>query len=66
MIKKTEVKTFEERLYCDKCGEEMKFTGMALCSYPMQYPHQCPNCGHRETTMVQYPYIYYESIDNKD
>ena len=22
MIKKTEVKSFEERLYCDKCGYE--------------------------------------------
>lgn len=31
MIKKTEVKTFEERLYCDKCGEEMKPTEIVLC-----------------------------------
>lgn len=34
--------------------------------YPMQYPYQCPICGHRETTIVQYPHIYYETINNKD
>ena len=69
MIKKVEVKTFAERLYCDKCGEEMKPTEIVLTSYPMQYPYQCPNCGHRETTSVQYPHIYYEimgAIDDKD
>ena len=40
MIKKVEVKTFAERLYCDKCGEEMKFIEMGLVTnmtYPMQY-----------------------------
>jgi uncharacterized Zn finger protein len=66
MIKKTEVKTFAERLYCDKCGEEMKFTGTVLCSHPPQYPHQCPNCGYRETTTTQYPHVYFETIGNKD
>ena len=66
MIKKVEVKTFAERLYCDKCGKEMKSAEITLATYPMQYPYQCPNCGHRETTIVQYPHIYYVTIDNKD
>ena len=66
MIKKVEVKTFVERLYCDKCGEEMKSTEIALVSYPIQYPYQCPNCGHSETTNIQYPHICYEVIDNKE
>ena len=69
MIKKVEVKTFAERLHCDECGEEMKFIEIGLVTnmtYPMQYIYQCPNCGHRETTNVQYPHIYYKTIDNKD
>lgn len=69
MIKKVEVKTFAEKLYCDKCGEEMKLNEMGLVTYltyPMQYPYQCPNCGHEETTSVQYPHIYYEVVDNKE
>lgn len=40
MIKKVEVKTFAEKLYCDKCGEEMKLNEMGLVTnltYPMQY-----------------------------
>ena len=44
----------------------MKSTEITLATYPMQYPYQCPNCGHRETTIVQYPHIYYETINNKD
>ena len=72
MIKKVEVKTFAEKLYCDECGEEMKLNEMGLVTnltYSMQYIYQCPNCGHRETTDVQYPHIYYEimdAIDDKD
>ena len=69
MIKKVEVKTFAEKLYCDECGEEMKLNEMGLVTnltYPMQYIYQCPNCGHRETTDVQYPHIYYEVMDAMD
>lgn len=69
MIKKVDVKTFMERLYCDECYEEMKLHEMGLVTnltYPMQYIYQCPNCGHRETTNIQYPQIYYETIDAVD
>lgn len=44
MVKEVEVKVFEERLYCDKCGAEMKHGGLVLCSYPPQYPYICPSC----------------------
>ena len=50
-------------LKSDKCGTEMEFTGMALTSYPMQYPHMCPKCDYRETHHVIYPTIRYEEID---
>ena len=69
MIKKVEVKTFVERLYCDKCGEEMKFHEMGLVAgltYPIPCIHQCPNCGHREATNVLYPKVYYKAINDKD
>ena len=63
MIKSKEVKVYQDRLYCDECGEEMEFTGMALTSYPMQYPHVCPKCGKRHTTTELYPKIRYEVIE---
>lgn len=63
MIKSKEVKVYQDKLYCDKCGTEMEFTGMALTSYPMQYPHMCPKCDYRETRHVVYPTIRYEEID---
>lgn len=63
MIKSKEVKVYQDKLYCDKCGTEMEFTGMALTSYPMQYPHMCPKCDYRETHHVVYPTIRYEKID---
>lgn len=40
MVKKAEVRTFVEKLYCDECGEEMKLNEMGLVTnltYPMQY-----------------------------
>lgn len=56
MVKKFKTKTFIERLYCDKCGTEMQWTGVCLTSYPAQYPHKCPNCGEEvHTTGVFYP-----------
>lgn len=50
MIARQEVKTYQERLYCDACYEngdemEMEFMGTVLASNPPQYPHICPNCG---------------------
>lgn len=69
MIKKVEVKTFVERLYCDECGEEMKFHEMGLMvglTCPIPYVYQCPNCDHREATNVLYPQVSYKAIDDKD
>ena len=50
MLKKKYVKRmYVEVPYCDKCGAEMRHTGVVLTSYPVQYPYNCtnPNCdGH--------------------
>ena len=66
MIKGKEVKVYMDRLYCDKCGEEMEFTGMVLTSYPPRYPHSCPKCGHRETLKDKYPKVRYEQYESTD
>lgn len=63
MIKSKEVKVYQDKLYCDECGEEMEFTGMALATYPMQYPHNCPKCDNRTTMLDIYPKIRYVEIE---
>ena len=47
MIKKRYIKrAYVEEVYCDKCGAEMRHTGMILTCYPALYPFECinPNC----------------------
>lgn len=47
-------KRYIKRMYievpiCDKCGAELKPTGVCLTTYPAQYPYKCsnPDCdGH--------------------
>jgi transposase-like protein len=64
MIKEVEVKVFEERLYCDKCGAEMEYSGLILCSDPLQYPYKCPSCGWSTTTLdIKYPNISYKPVN---
>lgn len=62
VIKSKEVKVYQDRLYCDECGEEMEFTGMCLTSYPPKYPHMCPKCEKRVIMTEIYPIIRYEEI----
>lgn len=41
---------------CDKCDEgQMIPTGVALMSYPAQYPHKCNRCGHEQIFRQPYP-----------
>ena len=61
-IKSKEVKVYQDRLYCNECGEEMKPTGMALATYPKKYPHICSKCGKRVNMPKIYPTIRYEEI----
>ena len=63
MVKEVEVKVFEERLYCDKCGMEMEHNGMVLCSYPPQHPYRCPSCGWSIRTKTKYPNIIYKPVN---
>ena len=60
MEKQTEVKSFEVRQYCDKCGEELTFTGEVLLSYPEKYVHKCKKCGNTKWFTKSYPCIEYK------
>lgn len=47
------------KIYCDKCGEEMQPYGIVYTTYPPQYPYICPKCNYKITlTERTYP-IYY-------
>lgn len=62
-IKKTKVVTFRVEKICPKCRKgTMKITsGIALLTYPAQYPHKCSNCDYyMHYSGVQYPYIEYK------
>lgn len=66
-IREEEVKVVMEHMYCPSCGTEMKFTGIVLTSYPAQYPHECPKCGYRYTTMEgMYPLLKYKPINEEE
>ena len=62
MVKKTEVKTFINRIYCDKCGTEMRTSPVLLTTYPPQYQYECPKCGELLTSTVCYPCTEYDEV----
>lgn len=62
MEKEVEVKTVEVRQYCDKCGEEMRFTGETLLSNPPKYVHKCNKCGNSTWCSKSYPCIEYREV----
>ena len=61
---KSEVKTFQIDMVCDKCsqGYMLPVGNMVLATYPIQYPHQCTNCGNVENYIIKYPYIVEEKL----
>lgn len=65
MKKETEIKIkhFEVKQYCDKCGEELKFTGEVLLSNPEKYVHKCEKCGNTEWLDKKYPCIEERKVE---
>lgn len=59
MEKEKEVKAYKITYLCDKCGEEVKFTGITLMSYPPQYEHKC-KCGETYYLKKSYPSVKYK------
>ena len=62
MEKQTEVKSYEVHQYCDKCGEELTFTGEVLLSNPEKYVHICEKCKNYEWLPKKYPCIEYKEV----
>ena len=56
------MRTFINRVYCDKCGAEMKASPVVLDSFPPQYQYVCPECGEYLTLNVYYPRTEYEDL----
>jgi len=61
--KSIEARTMITRLYCD-CGGEMLPTGLALTSYPPQYPHRCQLCEKQTTRIDVYPRVEYAPVES--
>lgn len=61
-IVKKEVKTYKVYAYCEKCGGLMEPTGMVYTTDPLQFPHECRDCGNREVFLQAYPSTEYEEI----
>lgn len=59
---KHEVKAYIVDMICNECGKGyMRPIGnVALTSYPLQYPHQCSECGCVKTYTKTYPYEFNE------
>lgn len=63
MEQRREVKNIIVKQICDECGKgEMKYQGMVLTSWPAQYPHVCPKCGHTARYGCIYPKIEYGEV----
>jgi hypothetical protein len=64
-IKRSEIKTFMENLYCEKCDAIMVYKGEFT---PPNYKHICLNCNHEVETDKIYPnteYVYVDVDDEK-
>lgn len=59
MEKLVEAKVYKVMQFCDKCGEELVFTGEVLTSNPAKYVHRCPKCSNTEWLSTSYPCIEY-------
>jgi hypothetical protein len=66
METRTEVKTFEIDMLCDKCGGKMRPTGLVHHTCPPQFPHECKTCHERQTYRMQYPYIKHVTVEQDE
>lgn len=58
-----EVKTYKEKLFCNKCMAEVKSTGKVKQSTPLMYEHKCTVCGGKPIySDKKHPRIYYMEV----
>lgn len=51
IVKRKIIAAYMKQAVCDKCGAEMRHTGVVLTTYPAQHPYKCsnPDCDGHET-----------------
>lgn len=58
------VNVYQIVMACEACESgEMRLTGVAYPTAPMQYVHKCNNCGHEEAYRRSYPYVIYVPVE---
>jgi len=64
-VQREEVRTFKERLICERCMGEFLATGECLTSHPPFYRHRCSSCGDTVLMDEEYPRIVYERAEEE-
>ena len=72
-IKKTYLKPYIERMYCGKCGKELKVSADLCKSFlsmldneEFKYHYHCDNCNIDYSSKNEYPKIRYEEVEDAD
>ena len=62
IVKRAEVKTFREALYC-RCGEEMRMLSKVTLTCPAIFHYTCDKCGYEHSSKNKYPRTVYEEVE---
>lgn len=61
MTKRKIVRTYMDRLYCDKCGKEMEREKnedlLFYFTMDIDYHYSCPACGDKQSSPYLYPLL---------
>ena len=64
MIKDKRLKRFMERIYCDKCEDELVLKSTDFCTDKgVIYKYICTTCDNKTASKFKYPRIIEKEID---
>ncbi len=65
MVKDRRLKRFMERLYCDKCEDEMVITEETFNGKKktVNYKYECKECNTSEVHSIKYPRIVEKEVE---
>ncbi len=63
MIKDKRLKRFMERIYCDKCNDELVLIEESFDNKKIKYTYECSTCKNKTTSNFKYPRIIEKEID---
>lgn len=64
-VKEVKVEPYMLLGYCDKCGGEMRPTGVVFTTYPAIYQYKCSECGHIDESNENLNVVYYKHVEKK-